>query len=79
MWAHLDLIYEAFWTLNLDRPVAWGLGPISLLSILSYLELIGIEASEREERIYWFRLIRALDFEYLSYHADKDKKKPKKK
>lgn len=78
VWTHLSLIYEAFWVLNLERPVAFGLGPIPLSAVLLYLGLLGITGQAK--RLYWFQLIRALDIEYLSIHADEaEKKNPRKK
>lgn len=73
VWAHLDLIYEAFWVMNLERPVGFGLGFIPLTSILAYLDLLGILG--QADRLYWFKMFRALDVEYLSIHADERKKK----
>lgn len=56
--------------------MAFGIGPIPINAILSYLDLL--EIGDISDRIWWFRLLRAIDVEYLQIHFEEDKKKTKK-
>ena len=71
--AHLLFVWDAFWELNTERPMAFALGPIPGRAIREHAEFTGIVGDAFDG----FRtLIRALDAEYLKRNApSKDKKR----
>lgn len=65
---HLSFFWGAFWALNGDRPLGFGLpGPIAWIAIDRFAERAGIEGAEQFERLV--RLVRALDGEWRSFMA----------
>ena len=58
--------WQAFQDLSPSRRLGLDIGPIPLSEIWAYLEILGIDETERRHDMV--RFIRALDDEYLTVH-----------
>lgn len=70
----LQFFYSAFWTLSTERQIGMSLGPIPWSRIIQFAQWHGLD---EESTDYLERVVRALDLEYLSYHAKKAKAQQK--
>ncbi|WVW77405.1 tail chaperonin [Stenotrophomonas phage vB_SmaS_Bhz59] len=60
----LGLYYQGFLDLTSCRQIGMGIGPISLLSVLEYCVINGIEGEQREDFVW---LVTHLDAKYLEW------------
>jgi hypothetical protein len=67
---HLRPIWEAFWMLSGSRSAGFGLGPIPLRDILTYLEWQDIVSKDEQER--WVHYLKAMDNEFLQIANKKE-------
>lgn len=71
---HLSFFWDAFWALNGDRPLGFGIpGPIAWTAIDRFAARAGIADGAQFERIV--RFVRALDGEWRSFMAEQMKAK----
>ena len=69
----LEYVWDAFWTLNSDRPLGIGEGPIPFTSIDRFAQRYGIDNLDDFDE---FRsLIHAIDGEYLKFRSEQSKNK----
>jgi hypothetical protein len=68
----LELFYVAWFDLDSEREVGFGLGPIKRSAIVAYAEEYGFSEEQKEDLLY---LVREMDNDYLARQA---KKKPSK-
>ncbi len=66
----LTWVTEAFCSITSSRQVGFGLGPIPLSEIKTYVELFPIP----EDLETFVRLLRTMDNEYLAIMAEKQKR-----
>lgn len=71
---HLSFFWDAFWALNGDRPLGFGLpGPILWASIDRFADRAGVLDGDQFGRLV--RFIRVMDGEWRTYMAEQMKKK----
>ena len=67
LYGDLAPIWDAFQALHPTRPVAMGAGPIPRSEVRAYFGIMGI--ADPEDRVFYLRMIRALDDAWLAWHA----------
>lgn len=68
----LELFFTAFWDLNSERQMGWGVGPIPFTSILEYADRHGIYGEQLDDLVFY---VKAMDSAYLEREAKKMKDK----
>lgn len=68
----LELYYVAWFDLDSEREMGFGLGPIKRSAIVAYAEEYGFSEEQKEDLLY---LVREMDNDYL---ARQSKKQPTK-
>lgn len=68
----LELFYIAWFDLDAERAVGFGLGPIPRSAMVNYAQEYGFSLEQKEDLLY---LVREMDNDYLARQA---KKKPAK-
>lgn len=68
----MELYLDAFWELTNTRQVGYGvIGPIGWLSVHEYAVANEYDATQREDLLYY---IRVLDNEYLRFKSEEAKR-----
>lgn len=63
------IVWESWKAVDSSRQSSgFGPCPVSVQDIVAYLDLICID--DAEERLQFFRLIKALDVQWLNYHSE---------
>lgn len=72
LWMGNELFYKGFLDLTSSRPIAMALGPLSLLTIIEYCMIMGIEGEQQEDFIW---VLQHLDQKYLDWSGARGKPK----
>jgi len=68
LWLGNRLYYDGFLDLTSSRPVSMALGPLSILTLMEYCYITGIEGDQRDDFIW---IITHLDAKYLEWSANR--------
>lgn len=70
LWQGNELYYVGFLDLTSSRPIGFGLGPLSLLTVLEYCFIMDIEGEQQEDFIW---ILQRLDAKYLEWSGKRGK------